>query len=705
MAKPTLNNVDREIAARNFQLQQAGLLDTINQSRLSKIDERNRANKEFLENRATIGDLAPMAGAIGAGLIAAPFTGGLSLAPTLAVLGGASAIGGGAGKLLDEATDYKEGIDFGNVAEEAALSGAFGAAGGGLGRAVQVARAGLPAGQIVTGTGDELARAAAASRLAKAGEVTTRKGRIGQGALREQGKIRGISGGVKDGGRTIRTTEADDLNKFLNETYKVKSGTLETQVDDLVDKITKDEELLTGALKNNNQRFAQGEVTKMRQAIQKELDRIPGLRPSENAKVQDFLKQLNRVKTVRSGVETRRSFQDIINFNRNSASPDPVTEQAANVIRRNLNGLINAKAGKVAEINSRLSQGYTAEGLMLNRLNPQSLVNVTRDGGIVGRILDSGPVESATSRISGALATRGGGNVSQLSNTLSGALGRVAGDASAATAGQLSGRAIQSLMSQLDENDPTDAAIMQDLQESGLISTGLPGETIDNQITNTLVAGGELPPESAEIFGFAPQEQTLASVLSDPAVVQQMMFMDLQQTGGKNIGELQTIFDMGELIRAQQTAGAPEVEELNATQQKEANNALSGINAIGTIRANLGDLSKTALPGRGILGGIGARVLGTGELDTAIKEASDVITRLRTGAAINANEERFYKSQLPQAFDSPEVIEQKLGQLENLFMNFISPNRARQQISQLTGTPVVSGDESLADVLTGLGVQ
>lgn len=75
--------------------------------------------------------LLPAAGATIAGLAAAPFTGGLSLAATIALLGGAAAVGGAAGELGAQNAN-KEDIDLGRIGKEGALSGAFGAGGAGL---------------------------------------------------------------------------------------------------------------------------------------------------------------------------------------------------------------------------------------------------------------------------------------------------------------------------------------------------------------------------------------------------------------------------------------------------------------------------------------------------------------------------------------------------------------------------------------------
>jgi len=108
---------------------------------------------------------------------------------------------------------------------------------------------------------------------------------------------------------------------------------------------------------------------------------------------------------------------------------------------------------------------------------------------------------------------------------------------------------------------------------------------------------------------------------------------------------------------------------VEATKTKE--NALSGIRALNTIE------SEIRRGGRGLLlladlpGSLGARTLAT-----ARREASDVITRLRTGAALNENEEKFYLKQLPNSFDGDKTIQYKMGLLRTLFSRMSVSQRA-----------------------------
>lgn len=594
MAKPTLQGAELDVANRDWLLDQQGLLGAINDARLQNIINTEAENKQFLENRRTYGDLAPAAGAIVASLAAAPFTGGLSLAPTLALMGGAGAVGGGVGSLVGQQFDAREGTDFGNVFEEALLSGTINAGTAGLGRAFQVARAGGSIDDLITMSGDDIGSFLAGSRASRAAGFADEaigttddvsRGKIGRAAFREQGRMRGIAPGSRlSGADDLTAAQADDLNNFLDNTYKIKRGSLETQIDDLGTKIRADEKALGKAIESNNIRFGKGEVKGVVDDIYKELDQVPGLRPTENKTVADYLRQLRRVKTVKSATQARRQFQDAINFSRNSSAVDPLNEKAAEIIRRNLNKLISNKTGgAIADINKRLSTAYRAQSYMLRANNPNSLVNAVKGTNITSRILDSPTVDSAQSKILGMLS--GGGRASgqggRMGWKLAETLATPAGQAGSIAAGQTG---IRSLMEQFDANDPMDAEILADLE----FAAG--GEM-----------GGEMTPQIGAGLGMTQaQPGTLQAALADPAVIQQLMFADLQATGGENIGALNAIFEIGQLSQGGQ-------QQLSASQEK----ALTQFSSAEAVLDELLQDYQDAGGGQGRIGGTIANIGGT----------------------------------------------------------------------------------------------
>lgn len=104
-------------------------------------------------------------------------------------------------------------------------------------------------------------------------------------------------------------------------------------------------------------------------------------------------------------------------------------------------------------------------------------------------------------------------------------------------------------------------------------------------------------------------------------------------------------------------------QPLSAEQEKMVDNAKSALVSLNRMREMIKKdpkvLIKAAVPGS----------LGAREFNTYRKELSDVITRIRTGAALNLQEEEFYQSQMPTALDltEPKTIEAKLKLYEDLF--------------------------------------
>lgn len=168
--------------------------------------------------------------------------------------------------------------------------------------------------------------------------------------------------------------------------------------------------------------------------------------------------------------------------------------------------------------------------------------------------------------------------------------------------------------------------------------------------------------ESEALRG-ATQGQTSSSVFSDPTRVEQAYLQALAS------GDTETA---SALIKGFELFGGGKGEKpLSAEASKVIANANSGLTSLSQLESVIdqqGGVSKaTLVPGRGMFGGLGANVLGTAEYDTAAKNLTDVITRLRTGAALTNEEAAFYQGQVPQAFDSPRVRQQKIQTFRDLF--------------------------------------
>lgn len=116
--------------------------------------------------------------------------------------------------------------------------------------------------------------------------------------------------------------------------------------------------------------------------------------------------------------------------------------------------------------------------------------------------------------------------------------------------------------------------------------------------------------------------------------------------------------EKAKVIPELQASGFDFPRELNATQQTASQNAQSALMALSTLEGNIfdseGGLNRTALT---------AAATGFGGTAAARREVIDVISRIRTGAALTQSEEAFYKKQVPNITDSAATAKQKVQQL------------------------------------------
>lgn len=131
----------------------------------------------------------------------------------------------------------------------------------------------------------------------------------------------------------------------------------------------------------------------------------------------------------------------------------------------------------------------------------------------------------------------------------------------------------------------------------------------------------------------------------------------------------------------------PSAKPLTAQQKKDKASADSGLRALDKMEKEMGldpntgtyskkdVVLKAAIPGS----------LGARQFATARKEASDVITRLRTGAALNKDEAAYYMSQLPSVLDSDKDIAYKMQLFRTLFEAIANPDSAAPDLQDQLG--------------------
>ena len=102
------------------------------------------------------------------------------------------------------------------------------------------------------------------------------------------------------------------------------------------------------------------------------------------------------------------------------------------------------------------------------------------------------------------------------------------------------------------------------------------------------------------------------------------------------------------------------------TREKDAQpDAISALAAVDEIERIYNDDSNILAKN---LPSIFGRIAGASKFKTAISEATDVKTRIRTGAALNESEIAFYKAQAPQFGDTKEDVDYKLNQLRGFYL-------------------------------------
>ncbi|MCK9370815.1 hypothetical protein M0R04_12975 [Candidatus Dojkabacteria bacterium] len=122
------------------------------------------------------------------------------------------------------------------------------------------------------------------------------------------------------------------------------------------------------------------------------------------------------------------------------------------------------------------------------------------------------------------------------------------------------------------------------------------------------------------------------------------------------------------IVSAMAEKGIAIPKPLTAKQMNAADDATSGLDAVQQLRAmaDRGELPllRTQILGEGFLG----RLSGNSQFVNLKKEAADIKTRIRTGAALNDSEIEFYSTQVPVAGDTGEDIQKKLSQLEGFYL-------------------------------------
>lgn len=393
-----------------------------------------------------------------------------------------------------------------------------------------------------------------------------------------------------------------------------------------------------------NARLQPTEVQKLADDFVKDVSKLPGSNEAMLQRATEYAGNLTKnINSPRSAVDFKRQLDDTISY---VSSPDAATaneQQLAKMLRNKLVEFTNQKIPGIKEFNKDYYNASDAAKYLTQAVkNPKnlSLFGTTIPG--------SGAVRQTLSSI-------GGQKVRQ-----------IAGDAAAE--GATKGGFRQFIKPTLQQGGVRAASTA--FFGTPFVGSGQPAEAPQSGMDQELSA--------------LPTENDLASLGIDEmqqgtSESQQLYEAAQRAMEAGDAKSYATLIGMAENALQFEAARKPAKEKpLSAEASKVIANAQSGLKSLdqveGMIARDPSLLGKTAVPFREQLGGLGASVLGTSSYDTAARNIADVITRLRTGAAITKNEESFYRSQLPQPFDPPETVQQKLQMFRELFGSVASRN-------------------------------
>lgn len=407
------------------------------------------------------------------------------------------------------------------------------------------------------------------------------------------------------------------------------------------------------------------------------------VRASAENLANNFTKQAEDTKGL---INFRRGMDSqVIAFNRNPDAKQAADQLAARTFRDILSKKTNDFVPGIKEANSSYHNLTQANEFLKQAARDASNTSTRSSGGIAGRVLSSEPVEAAKSKAGQAQQALGkalGG--SEERPMLKAAAGNpppvqpATGAASTAEIAKAAPAAVQAANPSFLNNLVT--GVKGRVPIAGAIGAGAAAGNPPQQEQQP--ADTNFPSE----LNTAPDQTN--SEQSPQSGFDQNMLLEAIAADPKNASTYLALFSA-----LKPSASAT---KLNASQQQQANNAQSALSNIADIRSMLSDnpslATKSGIPGQGsIIGGLESNVLGTGKYNAALNNLTDVIGRLRSGAALSAAEEARYKALAPKAGDSASTINYKLSNLEELLNKFASPNS--------------TGGSDVTDLLSNAGVR
>lgn len=657
------------------------------QQQSAQASQKPQAKGNFLTH------LLPSVGGIGGGVAGGAAGGALAGTAILpgvgtvaggligALLGGAA--GGGLGKVGENAIEHQA---LGNgVAKEAAINGIFSAG------PLRLLKGAGVAGKVLAGIGDN---SAAAETAAQGG------GRLMQ-ALNAGGQAGGDMSLLRSAGKAL-TGNADKMTAkqfSLTPTQQFNFKNLHG-------------EDATQTLRKYNVSSPEqigGHIDNLQNSFTDVVHHIPSMKIGDVntalvSKYQPLLDSPNLTEQA-LGKQLKAQADEIMGHLSNKANgSDLVSASDLNALRGNFDNSVKYTLHGSPEMNTAKETADTLRGLLQQSADNAGVK--TADGKTFKEVgLELSKLHDLNN-ITGRQAYTGGGNPVKLTDMLAASAGGAAGGPGGAMLTAAATHAINSptgkkalvegslkagktLTDKASNTNPfgLKSIAKRDLP-AGLVGAlgSQSGNSTPSDSTNTSATSQSIidplsqnSAQNASATTGAPQgPQDDPSSPLNPANVEQGVQAILA-----NGGKMSDVTAYLGMVKSINDLKGTTAKPLNSTQQQQAFNAQSGLSSLNDIAAalqkNPNEAKLAALPG----GGLASSLTGTGSYKAAIANATDVIGRLRSGGAIGQEEEKQFKSLLPQTFDTPQTAAYKLNQLNTLFSQFANPQAAAQDPTTL----------------------
>lgn len=467
-------------------------------------------------------------------------------------------------------------------------------------------------------------------------------GPLSRTAERLFGRQTGIQPGAKVGSQQLSAKRAGELKDHIRTNIGSKptdaADTILRRNESFIN--TKTQEL-NAVLDRKNAPLKPGEGSKIVAKMQKPV----GVDLANNSTYNSLISEANGIKDLKGLEEFRRNVDEIINFSRSAASPDPVTERVALAARRAIDKHMAKKIPELKPIKSDLSKAFDTQTFIQH--------SAAAPGGF-------GPFGL---RIGGRGAQSAAGAVSRAAEALGGVPG---GEVAAGLPRQVVKAGVKQAGTRLGA---------EALLGTPFVGSQQPSEEPQQGNIQDVISqfGGQLPTD-AGAGGQAPLSR-------EDATIQALQILSMQAAANGDTNQANAFTAQAKMLSDQQAKqnGGLNITKVTSQQYGLAERGKSALsNLAAMLQSDPSVLAKTAIPGRGLpaVGGYISKAAGTSTYDAVSYNIADAFLRLVTGAQANESEIRDVQSKLmPRAGDPPEAQQAKLQQLQQIFDSVL--NRAQ----------------------------